>query len=121
MPAFRINLKLENISVTSKLVKKVVTNLESSKVSGPDCIAVVILKNCEPELSYTLAELFNMCLKEIFFLDCLRGFKNYYLLVFFLLLIKSWNNLWIIYLLITSRYVVFFLISFMLSVQFDHI
>ena len=121
MSAFRINLKLQNIYVTSKLVRKVVTNLESSKVSGPDCIAVVILKNCEPELSYTLAELFNMCLKEIFFLDCLRGFKNYYLLVFFQLLIKSWNNLWIIYFSITSRYVGFFLISFLLSVQFDHL
>ena len=27
-------------------------------------------KNCEPELSYILAELFNMCLKETCFLDC---------------------------------------------------
>ena len=25
---------------------------------------MVVLKNCEPELSYILAELFNMCLKE---------------------------------------------------------
>ena len=31
---------------------------------GPDCIPVVVLlKNCEPKLSYILAELFNMCLK----------------------------------------------------------
>ena len=28
------------------------------------------LKNCGPELSYLLAELFNMCLKEFCFLDC---------------------------------------------------
>ena len=28
------------------------------------------LKNCEPGLSYTLAELFNKCLKESCFPDC---------------------------------------------------
>ena len=38
--------------------------------SGSDCIPVVVLKNCESELSYILAELFNMCLKESCFLDC---------------------------------------------------
>ena len=37
---------------------------------GPDCIPVVVLKNCEPELSYILAEIFNMCLKESCFPDC---------------------------------------------------
>ena len=37
---------------------------------NPDCIAVVVLNNCEPELSYILAELFNMCLKESCFSDC---------------------------------------------------
>ena len=35
-------------------------NLDSSKASGPDGILVVVLKNCEPELSQILAELFNM-------------------------------------------------------------
>ena len=45
-------------------------NLDSSKASGPACISVVVLKNCEPELSYILAELFNMCLKESCFPDC---------------------------------------------------
>ena len=63
------NLKLHNISITLKMVKKVITNLDSSKASGPDCIPVVVLKNCEPELSYILAELFNMCLKESSFPD----------------------------------------------------
>ena len=52
------------------MVKKVIMNLDSSKASGPDCIPVVVLKNCEPELSYILAELFNMCLKESCFPDC---------------------------------------------------
>ena len=52
------------------MVKKVITNLDSSNVSGPDCIPVVVLKNCEPELSYILAKLFNKCLKESCFPDC---------------------------------------------------
>ena len=65
VPAFpsRTNLKLHNISVTPKMVKKVITNFDSSKASGTDCVPVVALKNYEPELSYKLAELFHMCLK----------------------------------------------------------
>ena len=43
------------------MVKKVLTNLDSSNTSGPDYIPVVVLKSCEPELSYILAEYFNMC------------------------------------------------------------
>ena len=72
IPVFpsRTNLTLHNISITPKMVKKVITNLDSSKASGPDCIPVVVLKNCEPELSYIIAELFNMCLKESCFPDC---------------------------------------------------
>ena len=66
----RTNLKLHNISVTPKMVKKVIMNLDLSKASGPDCIPVVVLKNCEPEFSYILAELFNKCLKESCFPDC---------------------------------------------------
>ena len=52
------------------MVKKVITNLDSSKASGLDCIPMVVLKNCEPELSYILAKLFNNCLKESCFPDC---------------------------------------------------
>ena len=72
LPVFpsRTNLKLHNISVTSKMVGKVVMNLDLSKASGRNCIPVVVLKNCEPELSYILAELFNKCLKESCFPDC---------------------------------------------------
>ena len=64
------------------MVKKVITNVDSSKVSGPDCIPVVVLKSCEPELSYILAKLFNICLKESCFPDCCKvslvvpAFKN---------------------------------------------
>ena len=39
-------------------------------MSGADCIPMVVLKNCEPELSYILAELFNKCQKESCFPDC---------------------------------------------------
>ena len=72
LPVFpsRINLKLHNISVTPKMVKKVIMNLDLSKASGTDCIPVVVLKNCELELSFILAELFNKCLKESCFPDC---------------------------------------------------
>ena len=52
------------------MVKKIITNLGSSKSSGPDCIPVVVLKNCESELSYILVELFNRCLKESCLPDC---------------------------------------------------
>ena len=69
-PAFpsRTNLKQHNIPVTSKLVEMVASNLNLSKMSGLDCIPVVVLKNCEPELSFILAELFNICLRE----SCLK-------------------------------------------------
>ena len=63
------NLKLHNISVTSKMVKKVIMNLDLSKASSPDCIPMVVLKNCEPELSYILVEVFNKCLRKSCFPD----------------------------------------------------
>ena len=60
LPAFPsgTNLKLHNISVTLKMFQKVIMNLNSSKVSGPDCNPVVVLKNCQPELScmYSMLE-----------------------------------------------------------------
>ena len=52
------------------------SNLDSSKISSLDCIPVVVLKNCDPELPYTPAELsyklaglFSTCLKKSSFLD----------------------------------------------------
>ena len=100
------NLILHNISVTPKMVKKVITSFDLSK--GLDCIPVLVLKNCEPEPSYLLAELFNMCLKESCFSDCwnvssvVPVFKSVgkglqlkltAILVFFLWLVKSLKNL----------------------------
>ena len=71
LPVFlsKANLKLDNISVTPKMVKKVIMNLDFSKASGPDCIPVVVPKNCELEYSYILAEPFNKCLQEPCFPD----------------------------------------------------
>ena len=47
-------------------------NLDLSKASCPDCISVVVLKNCKPEFSYILAELLNKCLKNSCFPDCCK-------------------------------------------------
>ena len=68
--SFRTNLKLHNISVVPKMVKKVTTNRDSSKVSCTKCIPVLVLKNCEPEFFFILVELFNMCLRESCFQYC---------------------------------------------------
>ena len=45
--------------ITPKMVKKAITNLDSSKASGLDCIPVVVLKNCE-------SEVFHISLKEFY-------------------------------------------------------
>ena len=47
LPIFlsRTNLKLHNISVTPKMVKKIIMNLDLSKAFDPDSIPVVVLKN----------------------------------------------------------------------------
>ena len=62
LPVFpsRTNLKLHNISETPSMVKKVITNLDLSKAYGHDCMLVVVLKKCEPEPSYILAELMTL-------------------------------------------------------------
>ena len=79
LPVFpsRTNLKLHNISIIPKMVKKVITNLDPSKASGPNCIPVVILKNSELELLYLLAELITICQKE----SCLPDFWDVSLVV----------------------------------------
>ena len=70
LPVFSSRTKLHNISVTPTMLKRVIMNLDLSKASVPDCIPVVVLKTCEPELSNILAELFNKCLKESCFPGC---------------------------------------------------
>ena len=45
LPVFpsRTNLKLHDISITPKMVKKIITSLDSSKASGPGCVPVMVL------------------------------------------------------------------------------
>ena len=47
LPVFlsRTNLKVHNISVSPKMVKKVIINLDLSKASGRDFIPMIVLKN----------------------------------------------------------------------------
>ena len=52
------------------MVKKVIINHDLSNASGPDCIPVVFLENCEPERPDIKAELFNKCLEASCFPDC---------------------------------------------------
>ena len=42
----RTNMNWHNISITPKMVEKVITNLDLSNSFGPDCIPVLVLKNC---------------------------------------------------------------------------
>ena len=58
------------------MVKKVTTDLDSSR-AGPDSIPVVVLKNCDSERSYILAEFFNMCVKESCLSDCSHCWSLY--------------------------------------------
>ena len=89
------------------MVNKVIMNLDLSKASGPDSVPVVVLKSCEPELSYILAELFTKCLKGSCFTDCWKvslvvpvfknigetsSAKNYYLVILFSVVSKVFEN-----------------------------
>ena len=64
--------KIKNKRLT-KMVKKDIANVDSSRASVPDCIPVVVLKNCEPELSYILAELFQYLSERVLFYRLLKG------------------------------------------------
>ena len=64
------NLNLNHISVTPNMVKEIITDLDSPKTSGPYCITLGALRNCESRFSHILAVLFNMYLKEPCFADC---------------------------------------------------
>ena len=74
--SFKTNVKLHKVSITPKLVKRVITKLDLPKACGPDSIQVVVLKNFEPfetlKFSYILAELFNMY-EGILFSRLLKG------------------------------------------------
>ena len=78
------------------MVKKVIMKHDFSKASGPDCVPVVVLKNCELELSYILGEIVGRFYWWSLYLRMLgKGLqpKTTTLSVFFLWLIKSLKNL----------------------------
>ena len=51
--------------------------LDSSKVSSLDCITVMVLKTCEPELLYILVDFFHMCFPDYWkVLSVVVVFKN---------------------------------------------
>ena len=97
----RTNLKLHNISITSKMVKKVILNLDSSKTSGPDCIPVVVLKNCElnssicvwKSLVFQIVGRSHWCSPYLRMLEKGILLKTSVLLLLFLFLVKSLKNL----------------------------
>ena len=60
------------------MVKKVMMNFDLSKASGPECITVLVLKNCEPEnFNYILHWLIltNEVLPHSWQMICFREFK----------------------------------------------
>ena len=65
-------MKLLNLHITPKLVKKVITNLDLSKVSGPDCISMMVPKKCVSlkfrtnQLNSLTQPCFLTCLKALF-------------------------------------------------------
>ena len=78
------------------MVKKVIMKHDFLKASGPDCVPVVVLKNCELELSYILAEIVGKFYWWSLYLRMLgKGLqlKTTTLSVFFLWLVKSLKNL----------------------------
>ena len=54
------------------MVEMVTASFDLSKACDIGSIPVELLKNYEPELSYILAELFDMCLRESCLPDCLK-------------------------------------------------
>ena len=64
---YSINLKLYHVSLIRKIERNIVTALDTSTASGPNCILVVVLKNCASALSCLLADLLSV--SKIWFLS----------------------------------------------------
>ena len=64
-----------HIPATPMLVKNVTTSIDTtsldmSRPSHPECVPVLVLKNCKPELSKMLGEPFKKCLGDSCFPEC---------------------------------------------------
>ena len=96
----RINLKLYNIFVTAKMIKKVIMNLYLSNACSPDCIPVLVLKNFElnssisdwRSLVFQIVGMFHGWPLYLKMLGERSTAKNYHLLVFFLWLVLVNNR-----------------------------
>ena len=73
---------LRDLQITPKFVARVISRLDPSTASGPDCIPVIVLQKCSPELSSILSKLYNKCITESCFPSCWKSasvvpiFKN---------------------------------------------
>ena len=78
----RTEQRLSSRKITSRMVAKVIHNLDTFKATGPDRIPSIVLKMCSSELSPVLAKLYNRCLTESCFPSCWKSssvvpaFKN---------------------------------------------
>ena len=66
LPTFpqRTASTLSPLFISVKHVRRIIKNLDTSKSSGSDSIAAIVLKKCAPELSPVLAKLYRKCLSE---------------------------------------------------------
>ena len=72
LPEFtpRTDVTIESCPITASQVASVISQLDSSKATGPDGIPVIVFQKCSPELSPILSKLFNKCLQEHSFPSC---------------------------------------------------
>ena len=119
------NLKLHNILATPKLVKKAISDLYFSEASGLDC-SVKLWIWIFIHINWSFQYLFEGILFYILLESLMRSLylrmlgrdlhlRNTGLFVLFLWLVKTLKNLQMLCLLITSRNVVFFLSSTIVS------
>ena len=64
------NQILNHVNFSVKTVASIISDLDSSKATGPDGIPVIVLQKCSPELSPISTKLFKKCLAESCFPSC---------------------------------------------------
>ena len=76
--SFRTISKLPDISATPKILKKVITNFDLAKASGPDCILMLFLNNWDSEFSYHASFTFQLVSERALFFIFLEDFIGGY-------------------------------------------